>query len=192
VPARRSSPTSGWASPASCSGRCCQRDGVARASDAPVAHRLPDGNPHLAPRAKRVIFLFMVGGTSQMESFDPKPAITKYAGMSIEQTPYKHVLTNKFTSENVRVVIPDDANGKMRSTLYPLQVGHRQRGQSGLEVSDWWPHVGACIDDIAVVRSMWTTDNNHGAQVQLLHRPATPLRGCSRRSGRGRGTGWGR
>jgi hypothetical protein len=48
-----------------------------------------------------------------------------------------------------------------------MQVGHRRRGQSGLEVSDWWPHVGDCIDDIAVVRSMWTTDNNHGAQLQF-------------------------
>ena len=48
-----------------------------------------------------------------------------------------------------------------------MQVGYRKRGQSGIEVSDWWPHVGECIDDIAVVRSMWTTDNDHGAQLQF-------------------------
>ena len=62
---------------------------------------------------------------------------------------------------------PTDANGRIRQTLYPLQVGYRPRGQSGIEVSDWWPHVGSCIDDIAVVRSLWTTDNNHGAQLQF-------------------------
>ncbi len=54
----------------------------------------------------------------------------------------------------------------MRQQLYPLQVGYRKRGQSGIEISDWWPHLGDCIDDLAVVRSMWTTDNNHGAQLQ--------------------------
>ena len=43
----------------------------------------------------------------------------------------------------------------------------RSRGQSGLEISDWWPHLGACVDDLAIVRSMWTTDNNHGAQLQF-------------------------
>ena len=63
--------------------------------------------------------------------------------------------------------MPNDANGHIRQVLYPLQVGYRKRGQSGIEVSDWWPHVGSCIDDIAVIRSMWTTDNNHGAQLQF-------------------------
>ena len=75
-------------------------------------------------------------------------------------------LKNKLT-ENVRIVVPNDANGHIRQTLYPLQVGYRKRGESGIEVSDWWPHVGSCIDDIAVIRSMWTTDNNHGAQLQF-------------------------
>jgi hypothetical protein len=51
--------------------------------------------------------------------------------------------------------------------IYPLQVGYRKRGQSGIEISDWWPHVGEVIDEIAVIRSMWTTDNNHGAQLQF-------------------------
>jgi hypothetical protein len=50
-------------------------------------------------------------------------------------------------------------------------------GESGLEISDWWPHVAASADDLAVVRSMWTTDNNHGA-LQFL-RPA-PLEGSFR------------
>ena len=151
-------------------GAMLQRDGVARA-EADAAPKgegaAPPGLPLFVPKAKRVIWLFMVGGVSHMESFDPKPALTKYAGKSIEQTPYKDVLTNKFVGENVRVVVPNDANGKMRSTIYPLQVGYKKRGQSGIEVSDWFPHVGECVDDIAVVRSLWTTDNNHGAQLQF-------------------------
>ena len=55
----------------------------------------------------------------------------------------------------------------MGDTKIWLQVGYRKRGESGVEVSDWWPHVGDCIDDIAVVRSMWTTDNDHAAQLQF-------------------------
>jgi hypothetical protein len=47
-----------------------------------------------------------------------------------------------------------------------MQVGFKKHGKTGLAVSDWWPHVASCMDDIAVVRSMWTTDNNHGAQLQ--------------------------
>ena len=148
-------------------GAMLQRDGVARAGETPVAYRLPDGKPHFAPRAKSVIWLFMVGGTSQMESFDPKPALTKYAGKTIPQTPFADVLTNEFSKKNLRVVVPDDANGQVRPTLYPLQVGYKKCGQSGIEVSDWWPHVGSVIDDVCVVRSMWTTDNNHGAQLQF-------------------------
>ncbi len=126
----------------------------------------PAGRPHFAPRAKNVIWLFMIGGTSHLESFDPKPALNRYAGKTIAETPYAGALTNKLL-DNVRIVVPDDANGHIRQTLYPLQAGHRPRGQSGIEVSDWWPHVGAHIDDIAVVRSLWTTDNNHGAQLQF-------------------------
>ena len=54
----------------------------------------PDGAPHFAPRAKSVIWLFMVGGVSQMESFDVKPAINKYANMSLDDTPHAGVLEN--------------------------------------------------------------------------------------------------
>ncbi|MFM2096416.1 MAG: hypothetical protein RIS70_3540, partial [Planctomycetota bacterium] len=47
-----------------------------------------------------------------------------------------------------------------------MQVGFKKYGQSGLEFSDWWSHVGQCADDVALIRGMWTTDNNHGAQLQ--------------------------
>src|SRR5215469_11460849 len=141
------------------------KDGVARAADA-ADWTPPDGKPHFAPKAKSVIWLFMAGGTSHVESFDPKPVLTKYAGKTIAETPYKDALSKSFLKDNLRVFAPNDANGKIRQKLYPLQIGYRKRGQSGIEVSDWWPHVGDCIDDLAVVRSLWTTDNNHGAQLQ--------------------------
>jgi hypothetical protein len=143
------------------------RDGFARAQGAqPSAWKPPDGKPHFAPKAKNVIWLFMIGGASHLESFDPKPALNRYAGKTIAETPFAEALKNRFTG-NVRIVVKGDANGHIRQVLYPLQVGYRERGQSGTLVSDWWPHVSSCIDDIAVIRSIWTTDNNHGAQLQF-------------------------
>ena len=122
--------------------------------------------PHVTPKAKSVIWFFMNGGTSHMESFDPKPALNKYAGLTIEESPYKsEILESPFYRKNVR-----DFSGvprELMATVYPMQIGYSKRGQSGIEVSDWWPHVGDCIDDIAVVRSMWTTDNDHAAQLQF-------------------------
>ena len=121
--------------------------------------------PHVYPKAKSVIWFFMNGGTSHLESFDPKPALNKYAGKTIDESPYKKQVLISFYRKNVRDFsgVPRDLMPK----LYPLQVGYRKRGQSGIEVSDWFPHIGSCIDDIAVVRSMWTTDNDHAAQLQF-------------------------
>jgi hypothetical protein len=136
-------------------GAMLQRDGVAHAA-----------TPTLKPRAKSVIWLFMLGGTSHMESFDPKPALNKYAGQSIEKSPFgKAVLESPHYRKNVR-----DFAGTPRAlmaNLYPLQIGYRKYGKSGLEISDWWPHLATCADDLAIVRSMWTTDNDHAAQLQF-------------------------
>ncbi len=125
----------------------------------------PDGLPHFAPKAKRVIWLFMNGGVSHMESFDPKPMLTKYGGKTIAETPFAGVQDPaKLAIE--RLIVPD-ANGNQRNKLYPLQVGFQKHGQSGLEVSDWFPHIARSADRLAVVRSMWTTDSNHMAQTQF-------------------------
>ena len=139
------------------------QDGVARADD--PGHAPPTGKPHLLPKAKRVIWLFMVGGTSHMESFDPKPELNRYAGKTIAESPYAHTLQSPHLKENVREFI--EGLHKVHPKIFPMQVGYRKWGQSGLEISDWFPHIGACADDIAIVRSMWTTDNNHGAQLQF-------------------------
>ena len=60
-----------------------------------------------------------------------------------------------------------DANGNQRNTLYPLQVGFRRHGDSGIEISDWFPHIARNVDRLAIVRGLWTTDSNHGAQAQF-------------------------
>jgi hypothetical protein len=141
-------------------GAMLHREGVG--SDA--AWRLPDGMPHFRPRAKSVIWLFMNGGVSHIESFDPKPMVTKYGGKSITETPYADVLDPQKLSTERRVGA--GAHDK-RVTLYPLQVGFRRHGEAGVEVSDWFPHTARHVDRMAIVRSMWTTDNDHGAQGQF-------------------------
>jgi len=138
-----------------------QRDG--RASD--LLWTPPTGEPHTAPKAKSVIWLFMNGGVSHMESFDPKPMLTKYAGKTIAETPFADVQDPKKLAIE-RLVVPD-GNGNQRNELFPLQVGYRKHGASGIEVSDWFPHVARHVDKLAIVRSMWTTDSNHGAQTQF-------------------------
>lgn len=120
----------------------------------------------LAPKAKSVIWLFMIGGTSHMESFDPKPLLNKYAGKTIDETPFADVLKSPYLA-NERVVAFDPNNGFVRTEIYPLQVGYRCCGASGLEISNWWPHLQQCADDLCIVRSMWTEDSNHGAQLQF-------------------------
>lgn len=126
----------------------------------------PTGRPHVLPKAKNVIWLFMRGGVSHMESFDKKPALDVHAGKTINESPFQSVQDPE-KLKKVRVVVVNDANGQQRNKLYPLQIGFRKYGESGIEVSDWFPHIGSCVDDISFVRSMWTTDDNHGAQVQF-------------------------
>lgn len=120
----------------------------------------PDGKPHFEPKAKAVIWIFLCGGLSHLESFDVKPELNKFAGKSIEDTPYAKVLK---TSE--KDIVGGNPNHGNRKVIMPLQTGYKTYGQSGLVVSDWFPHVGSCADDLAVVRSLWTKDNDHGAQL---------------------------
>lgn len=122
--------------------------------------------PMLAPKAKSVIWFFMLGGVSHVEGFDPKPNLNRYEGLTIDESPWKTaILESPFYRKNVRDFAGTPRN--LMPKLYPLQVGYRQRGESGIEVSNWWEHVGGCVDELAVVRSMWTTDNDHAAQLQF-------------------------
>lgn len=126
----------------------------------------PDGRPHFAPRAKSVIWIFLSGGYSQMETFDPKPALTRYADKSYEQTEYPNPLEDPLFRERSRAVVGGD---RLHSKIFPMQIGFRPHGQSGIEITDWWPHLATCVDDIAFVRSMYTTDNDHNAEFQMHH-----------------------
>jgi len=91
------------------------RDGWSREAATPS-----DGRPHFAPRAKQVIWLFMNGGMSHVESFDPKPTLTRYGGKTIAETPFADAQDPKKLAIE-RLVVPD-GNGNQRNTLYPLQV----------------------------------------------------------------------
>jgi hypothetical protein len=137
------------------------RDGVARASDVASWHA-PDGKPHFSPKAKSVIWIFLCGGVSHVESFDVKPELSKYAGKSIDETPYKDVLDPQRVQKNIVGANPSHGN---RKTIMQLQAGYKTYGQSGLVVGDWFQHVGECADELAVVRSLWTIHNDHGAQL---------------------------
>lgn len=107
---------------------------------------------HFAPRAKHVIFLFMDGGVSHVDTFDPKPELDKRSGQPAEW----------------RADAKSQAAGQGRKWLGGLWPFSR-RGQSGLWVSDLFPHVAGIADDLCVVRSLVGESPLHGAQNLLLH-----------------------
>ncbi|MCE9530393.1 MAG: DUF1501 domain-containing protein [Planctomycetes bacterium] len=145
-------------------GAMFHKDGIARAAADPF----PDGRSHFAPKAKSVIWIFLSGGYSHMETFDHKPALNKYAGKTFEQTPFPNPIKSPLHDKRSRSVVNDAINVRDKySTVYPLQVGFQKYGQSGIEVSDWLPHIASCVDDIAFVRNVWTTDNDHAAENQI-------------------------
>ena len=127
----------------------------------------PDGRPHRFPRAKQVIWLMMRGGFSHLESFDPKPQLNIHGGKTLGESPHTSVLESSYL-RNVREQVADNIIDKTKARIFPTQIGFQRGGRSGIEVSDWFPHTRACVDDLAVIRSMWTTDNNHGAQWEFL------------------------
>jgi hypothetical protein len=106
-------------------------------------------DPHFKPKAKHVIFLFMNGGLSQIDSFDPKPMLTKYNGQPM----------------------PGGDLGHERKTgsLMMSPFEFKKYGKSGIEVSELFPHVGECIDDICVVRSVFTEIPNHEPALIMMN-----------------------
>lgn len=120
--------------------------------------------PHHQPKAKSVIWIFLIGGLSHLESFDPKPALNQYAGKSIEETPFAEDVLDK---DKIDTILLDPAKQKREvfKKLLPLQVGYKKCGGSGMEISDWFPNLQQRSDDLCLLRGMWTIDNNHGAQL---------------------------
>lgn len=144
-------------------GAVLQRDGFTRAADAGKTAP-PDGKPHFPPKAKSVIWVFLSGGVSQMETWDPKPALTTYAGKTFADTPHPDPLRSPLFKQRSRDVVGGE---RPYPKIFPLQVGFRKHGRAGVAISDWWPHLAKRVDDIAFVRSMYTTDNDHGAEFQM-------------------------
>lgn len=106
--------------------------------------------PHHAPTAKSVIWCFMEGGPSHVDTFDPKPVLEKYAGQPMPES-YGRPAT----------AMPGTAN----NALMPSQREWAQYGESGLWVSDWYPHVAEHVDDLAVIRSCQADGLNHVGSV---------------------------
>jgi hypothetical protein len=107
--------------------------------------------PHFAPTAKRVIFLFMQGGPSSVDTFNPRPRLTADHGKPV---PFKRPLT----------FAEGDVGNLMKS---PWEFKHY--GQSGTQISDLFPNVGACADDLCVIQSMVGDSVAHGGAVLQLH-----------------------
>jgi hypothetical protein len=105
--------------------------------------------PHHTPKAKSVIWLFMEGGPSHIDLFDPKPALEKLAGKPMPES-FGKVLTSMGTASN---------------TIMPTKRKWAQHGQSGLWVSDWYPNIAKRADDLAVIRSCWADGLNHVGSV---------------------------
>jgi hypothetical protein len=118
--------------------------GLAGAGAAESAARLP----HFAPRAKRVVFLFMNGGPSHMDTFDPKPALQTHAGQQPTGELFKQSKGNGFM---------------------PSPLAFQRHGQSGVEVSETLPNLARVIDDCCVIRSMHTDVPNHEPALLQMH-----------------------
>ena len=115
-----------------------------------AGNSLAPRQPHFRPKARTVIFLYMDGGPSQVDTFDPKPRLTaesgKPFGMKMEATQFNN-------------------NGNTLGSPWSFQ----QYGQSGIPVSELFPHVAQCVDDLAVVRSMTSNFSEHTNANYFLH-----------------------
>ena len=110
-------------------------------------------SPHIRARAKRVIFLFMDGGPSHIDTFDYKPEVNRFAGQSLPPS----------------IPRPYLPMGETDSPILASQRTWRRYGKSGILVSDWMPHVGRMIDDIAVIRSCQSDGIVHLRGVSMLN-----------------------
>ena len=105
--------------------------------------------PHFAPKAKSIIFLFMTGGPSQVDLFDPKPALLQYEGQR-----------------------PDNVNlrtERLTGGLLPSPFEFKKHGRSGIEVSELLPNLAGVVDDLCVIRSMYTFNPTHNPARNLIH-----------------------
>jgi hypothetical protein len=119
-------------------------------------------------KANSVIWVFLSGGYSHVETFDPKPALNEYAGKTFNETRFENPVDSPLHKKRFRSVPAEEINVRdVYPTIYPMQVGWKKCGQSGIEVTDWWPNLSQHVDELCFVRNMWTTDNDHAAENQI-------------------------
>jgi hypothetical protein len=128
------------------------------AKESSAAEKLPANplaprQPHFPARAKRVIFMFMVGGPSAIDLFDPKPAVNKFHGQPLPESFGKPV--SQFTKGDTPLL------GSTRK--------FRRYGKSGLPMSDLMPHLAECVDDICFLHSCWCSSTVHAPAMYQLH-----------------------
>src|ERR1700677_4673079 len=124
-------------------------DGPPRSTPSIGASPLTPREPHFPARAKRVIHLFMNGGPSHVDTFDPKPSLARYAGREL---PMPNLRTERRTG-----------------AAFPSPFRFQKHGQSGIEVSELFANTARHIDDIAVVRSMHADVPNHEPSLMLMN-----------------------
>jgi len=124
-------------------------DGVARGESGVVLDPFAPKKPHFSPRAKSVIWLFMEGGPSHLDLFDPKPELEKLAGKPMPES-FGRPLTAMGTASN---------------TIMPSKRTFKQYGRSGTWVSDWYPTLAQHVDDMCILRSCWADGLNHVGSV---------------------------
>ena len=126
------------------------RDGLLpKAAAAPPPDPLAPRKPHFKPTAKSVIWLFIEGGPSHLDLFDPKPKLLELAGQPMPAS-FGKVVTAMGTASN---------------TLMPSKRTWKQHGQSGIWVSDWLPEIAKHADDMTVFRACWADGLNHVGSV---------------------------
>jgi uncharacterized protein DUF1501 len=134
---------------------------AASTGNAELRNSLAPKSPHFPARAKHLIFLFMNGGPSHVDTFDPKPSLQKYAGEGVPE---------KFKSDRLT-----RRDGK----ILPSPFKHRRHGESGIEVTDLFPHTATMIDDLCVVRSMYTDTSSHEPGLLFMNSGnMQPIRPC--------------
>ena len=125
---------------------------AAGASGEPRIYDLSPKTPHFEPKAKSVIQLFMNGGPSQVDLFDPKPALSKYEGTIPSRDLINDILFSRETAG-----------------VWPSPFKFSKHGESGMDFSELVPHMAECADEIAMIRSMQTTHINHEPALFMMH-----------------------
>jgi hypothetical protein len=118
------------------------------ASDSPLAPKAP----HFAAKAKACIVLFMYGGVSQVDTFDPKPELSRYHGKPIPTLDSDQVL-----------------KGRNPGLLLGSTRKFARHGQAGIAVSDLYPNFARCVDDVAIIRSMYADSFVHGSGLLQMN-----------------------